>query len=62
MKVLSISGTQGSGKTTLIRELIARIGATGRKSAVIVNDDGEKDFDPDIIQPHCLAVEYIRGG
>jgi molybdopterin-guanine dinucleotide biosynthesis protein len=33
MKVLSISGTQGSGKTTLIRELIARIGAKGSKSA-----------------------------
>lgn len=62
MKVLSISGTQGSGKTTLIHELIARIGAKGRKSAVIVNDDGEKDFNPDYTQPHCLAVEYIRGG
>jgi G3E family GTPase len=62
MKVLSISGTQGSGKTTLIRELIAQMSAKGRRSAVIVNDDGEKDFDQDFIQSHGLAVEYIRGG
>ena len=62
MKVLSISGTQGSGKTTLIRELIARLGAKGKKSAVIVNDNGEKDFDKNFIQAHGLSVEYIRGG
>lgn len=62
MKVVSISGTQGSGKTTLIRELIARMSAKGRQSAIIVNDDGEKDFNQGFIQPHRLAVEYIRGG
>lgn len=62
MKLLSISGTQGSGKTTLIRELIARMEAKGRQSAVIVNDDGEKDFDQVFIQAHHLSVEYIRGG
>jgi len=62
MKLLSISGTQGSGKTTLIRELIALMGTKGRRSAVIVNDDGEKDFDQHFIQAHSLSVEYIRGG
>ena len=62
MRVLSVSGTNGSGKTTLIRELIARIGTKGRKSAVIVNDDGEKVFDQDFVQAHNLSVEYIRGG
>ena len=62
MKLLSISGTQGSGKTTLISELIARMGSKGKQSAVIVNDDGEKDFDQDFIQAHNLSVEYIRGG
>ncbi len=62
MKVSSISGTRGSGKTTLIRELIARLGAKGKKSAVIVNDAGEKDFDQNFIQAHGLSVEYIRGG
>lgn len=62
MKVLSISGTQGSGKTTLIRELITRMSDKGKQSAVIVNDDGEKDFDQSFIQSHRLAVEYIRGG
>ena len=62
MKISSISGTQGSGKTTLIRELIARLGAKGKRSAVIVNDAGEKDFDQDFIHAHDLSVEYIRGG
>lgn len=62
MRVLSVSGTNGSGKTTLIRELIARIGTKGRKSAVIVNDDGETVFDQDFVQAHNLSVEYIRGG
>ena len=62
MKVLSILGIQGSGKTTLIRELIVRMGAKGKQSAVIINDDGEKDFDQSFIQTHRLMVEYIRGG
>jgi len=62
MRVLSVSGTTGSGKTTLIRELIARIGTKGRKSAVIVNDDGEKGFDQNFVLAHNLSVEYLRGG
>ena len=62
MKISSISGTQGSGKTTLIRELIARLCAKGKRSAVIVNDSGEKDFDQDFIHAHDISVEYIRGG
>jgi len=62
MKVVSVSGTQGSGKTTLIRELVARLEASGRQSAVIVNDDGEKVFDQNFIQTHHLAIGHIRGG
>jgi molybdopterin-guanine dinucleotide biosynthesis protein len=62
MRVLSISGTQGSGKTTLIRELITRTGANGKQSAVIVNDDGEECFSQDFIRTHNLKVDYLRGG
>ena len=62
MRVLSVSGTTGSGKTTLIRELIARIGTKRRKSAVIVNDNGEKGFDQNFVLTHNLSVEYLRGG
>ncbi len=62
MRVLCISGTQGSGKTTLIRLLVTHTGAMGKQSAVIINDDGEEDFDQDFIQTHHLAVDYIRGG
>ena len=62
MRVLSISGTQGSGKTTLIHELITRTGANGKQSAVIVNDDGEEGFSQDFIRTHNLKVDYLRGG
>ena len=62
MKVLSISGTRGSGKTTLIQELITRTWANGKQSAVIVNDDGEEGFSQGFIKTHNLKVDYIRGG
>jgi G3E family GTPase len=62
MKVVTISGTQGSGKTTLIRELIGRVGAFGNRSAIIVNEDGEETFDEKFIQAHKIIVERLRGG
>jgi len=62
MRVVSVSGARGSGKTTLIRTLIAHFSAIGRNSAVIVNEEGQVVYDEDFIQTHCLTVEYIRGG
>jgi len=47
MKIITISGVWGSGKTTLIRELIARFAARGQRSAVIVNEMGEEVFPKD---------------
>jgi G3E family GTPase len=62
MKLISISGTNGSGKTTLTRELIARLWVEGKRSAVIVNEDGTVDYEPEFIQEKNLWVTYLRGG
>ncbi len=62
MQVVSISGAQGSGKTTLIRKLVPQFKAAEKRSAVIVNQDGKVAYDDDFNATHELAVEYIRGG
>ena len=62
VKLVSVSGTNGSGKTTLIRELVRRLTGNGRRSAVIVNEDGAVDYDPDYVQQNNLWVTYLRGG
>lgn len=62
MKLISIAGTNGSGKTTLIRELVRRLHQQGQTSAVIVNEDGVVDFDPEFVEAHQLWVTYLRGG
>jgi G3E family GTPase len=62
MKLVSISGTNGSGKTTLTRELISRLRQGGKRSAVIVNEDGVVDYDQEFVQANNLWVTYLRGG
>lgn len=62
MKLVSISGTNGSGKTTLIRELVSRLRPQGQTSAVIVNEDGVVDFEPEFVEAQQLWVNYLRGG
>jgi len=62
VKLVSISGTNGSGKTTLIRELISRLWKEGKRSAVIVNEDGVIDYDPEFLQEKETWVTYLRGG
>lgn len=62
MRVISISGARGSGKTTLIRKLVSHFHTVDKRSAVIVNEDGQAIFDDDFNHAHDLTVEYIRGG
>ena len=62
VKLVSISGTNGSGKTTLTRKLISRLWKEGKRSAVIVNEDGAVDFEPEFVQANNLWVTYLRGG
>ncbi len=62
MKVVCISGMRGSGKTTLIREMITRLVSAGSSCALIVNEDGEVSYDADFLQRYNVAAEFLRGG
>jgi G3E family GTPase len=62
MRVVTVSGARGSGKTTLIRHLIGHFRSASKQSAVIVNEEGQTDFDDAFIRSHDLSVKYIRGG
>ncbi len=62
MRVITVSGVRESGKTTLIREMVAHAGAAAKRSAVIVNEEGRVAYDDDFVEAHGLTVEYIRGG
>jgi|SaaInl7_200m_RNA_FD_contig_71_214448_length_1291_multi_5_in_0_out_0_2 molybdopterin-guanine dinucleotide biosynthesis protein len=62
MRVVSVSGARGSGKTTLIRRLIGHFSAAAKRSAVIVNEEGQAVYDVDFVRTHDLTVKYVRGG
>jgi molybdopterin-guanine dinucleotide biosynthesis protein len=62
MRIVSISGTRDSGKTTVIKKLIAILASKGNRSAVIVNEDGEVAYDDNFINKHHILVEHLRGG
>ncbi len=62
MKLVVVSGIQGSGKTTLIRELITRLGFRGKNCGVIVNEDGDIKYDNVFIRSQGVRVESLRGG
>ena len=62
MRLAGVSGLRGSGKTTLIRTLIERMGANGSRCAVIVNEEGSAVYDETFVQLHQVSVAYLRGG
>jgi G3E family GTPase len=62
MRIVSVSGARGSGKTILIRKLIAHFSTKAKRSAVIVNEEGQAIYDEAFVQTHDLTVKYIRGG
>jgi G3E family GTPase len=62
MRLVSLSGTHGSGKTTAIKNIITFLAAQGKRSAVIVNEDGEETYDDDFISSRQISVEHLRGG
>ena len=62
MKIVTVAGIQGSGKTTLIHELIMQLWAQGKKSAVIVNEEGEATYAPDFLEAHEVKIFRLMGG
>ena len=62
MKIITFCGVQKSGKTTLIREIVSRLRRRGKKSAIIVNERGEKDYDDKFVLSNEVHIEYLRGG
>jgi molybdopterin-guanine dinucleotide biosynthesis protein len=62
VKIVTIAGVQGSGKTTLIRTLIPLLGAQGKQSAVIVNEEGEETYSPEFLETYGVGIFKLRGG
>jgi len=62
MKLVTISGLLGSGKTSLIKRLVEILYARGKRSGVIVNEAGEAQYDSDFLGTYGTTVESLRGG
>jgi len=62
MRLMSVSGLNGSGKTALIKALVERIAEKDQRAAVIVNEEGMEIYEPRWCETRLAAIEYIRGG
>jgi cobalamin biosynthesis protein CobW len=59
---LVVSGFLGSGKTTLVRELLAEAQAVGERLAVIVNDFGALGIDRALLGAGAARTVELAGG
>lgn len=62
MKIAQIAGFLGSGKTTLLIEVAKYLAGQGKKVAIVVNDIGEVNVDPQAMGSYGLAVKELSGG
>lgn len=62
MRIVSVSGARGAGKTSLIRKLVDHFSLADKRMAAIVNEQGQAVFDDAFVHTHDLSVKYIRGG
>lgn len=60
MKLITVSGIQNSGKTTLISNLMARLYNAGRRSAVIENENGQTTYDAGFLNRYPVGIERQR--
>ncbi|MDH5510542.1 MAG: hypothetical protein OEZ32_09345 [Nitrospinota bacterium] len=62
MKLVQVAGYLGSGKTSLILDLVRTLSATGTKVAILVNDVGEVPVDGKVLSLSGMTVKDIGGG
>jgi len=62
MKIVTVTGVQGSGKTTLIRTLITQLTPQNKQCAVIVNEEGEESYAPEFLDAYAVKIFKLRGG
>ena len=62
MRIVTVSGVRGSGKTTLIRELIVRFREQDRRSTVILNEAGEETYAQEFLEAHGVELFPLWGG
>lgn len=55
LKVIVLSGFLGSGKTTLVKNILTN--AQNKKVAVILNDISEIDIDTDLVKNRSLHIK-----
>ncbi len=60
--ILVVSGFLGSGKTTLVRALLAQAQATGERLAVVVNDFGALGIDRALLGAGDARTIELAGG
>ena len=62
MKLVTISGLLGSGKTSLIKRLVELMHSRDLNSGVILNESGEAEYDDDFLGRFDATIEMLRGG
>lgn len=62
MKLVTVSGLMGSGKTSLIRRLVETLRRRNLTSAIIVNESGETSYDDEFLRATDVTIESLRGG
>ncbi|MBI5251167.1 MAG: hypothetical protein HY912_16890 [Desulfomonile tiedjei] len=62
MRLVAVSGTQGSGKSTLIRRLVSDLVTLGKRCGIVVNEDGEEKYEDDFVISRDVTVKTLQGG
>ncbi|PFP26893.1 cobalamin biosynthesis protein [Bacillus sp. AFS073361] len=61
-EVYILSGFLGSGKTSLLKQLLEDEQRTGRKTAVMMNELGKVSIDSDIVDEEDVTLKELLGG
>lgn len=61
-EVYILSGFLGSGKTSLLKRLLADEQRTGRKTAVMMNELGQVSIDSDVVDEEDVTLKELLGG